>query len=198
LRSVNFANYLCVLCELARLISRSIGGHYGETSDFCREHKALRASGVINQSEMANLLAISVSYLSQLEHDDRPLTPALIELLSRAISARLARDVEEDATTRRLAALREAQCDPLFPANRLSVDQLARIAEQQPLAGRSVCALHEAYRRSGQRLQIVDEALASEMRAEVVCRGKRCATGSIWRETMSTGLTVRPKNWRRN
>ncbi|MFN9578848.1 MAG: short-chain fatty acyl-CoA regulator family protein [Novosphingobium sp.] len=40
--------------------------------------------------------------------------------------------------------------------------QLARFAEQQPVLAERFIALHEAYRRSGQRLQMVDEALAAE------------------------------------
>ena len=37
--------------------------------------------------------------------------------------------------------------------------QLARFAEQQPALAERFIALHEAYRRAGQRLQIIDEAL---------------------------------------
>lgn len=120
----------------------------------------LRNTRGLKQSEMAGLLGISVSYLSQLEHDDRPLTHALIELLSRDFPMDW-QDVEEDATTRRFAALREAASDPLFPSP-LTVDQLTRIAEQQPALADQFVALHTAYRRTGERLQIVDEALASE------------------------------------
>ena len=120
----------------------------------------LRVARNLKQSEMAVLLNISVSYLSQLEHDDRPLTPALIEILSRDFPLDW-QEFEEDATTRRFSALREAACDPLFPTP-LTVDQLTRIAEQQPALADQFVTLHNAYRRTGERLQIVDEALASE------------------------------------
>ena len=46
--------------------------------------RAIRTERRLKQSELAAALAISTSYLSQLENDDRPLTPALIERLSRA------------------------------------------------------------------------------------------------------------------
>jgi hypothetical protein len=46
-------------------------------------------------------------------------------------------EFEEDAATRRFAALREAAADPLFAAT-LPPEQLARIAEQQPGFCRSV------------------------------------------------------------
>lgn len=44
-----------------------------------RELRALRERRGLRQAELAQQLAISPSYLSQLEHDDRPLTPRLIE-----------------------------------------------------------------------------------------------------------------------
>ncbi|MDE2412712.1 MAG: DUF2083 domain-containing protein [Sphingomonadales bacterium] len=122
--------------------------------------KALRAERGLNQAAMGDLLAISTSYLSQLENDDRPLTPALIERLSRAFPLDWREIGAGDAETR-LAALREANADPLFP-DPLDAAQLARFAEQQPALAERFIALHEAYRRGGQRLAMVDEALASE------------------------------------
>ncbi|WP_088310578.1 helix-turn-helix domain-containing protein [Novosphingobium sp. B 225] len=122
--------------------------------------RALRADRGLNQAAMGELLGISTSYLSQLEHDDRPLTPTLIERLSRAFPLDW-REIGAGQSETRLAALREANADPLFPEP-LDPAQLARFSEQQPLLADRFIALHEAYRRSGQRLQMVDEALASE------------------------------------
>lgn len=122
--------------------------------------KLLRAERGLNQAAMAELLGISTSYLSQLEHDDRPLTPALVERLSRAFPLDW-RDLGAGETEARLAALREANADPLF-AEPMDAAQLARLAEQQPVLADRFVALHEAYRRTGQRLQMVDEALSAE------------------------------------
>ena len=122
--------------------------------------KALRAERGLNQAAMGQLLGISTSYLSQLEHDDRPLTPVLVERLSRAFPLDW-RVIGAGEAETRLAALREANADPLFPEP-LDAAQLARFAEQQPLLADRFVALHEAYRRSGQRLQMVDEALSAE------------------------------------
>jgi hypothetical protein len=122
--------------------------------------KALRASRAFKQAEFAARLGISVSYLSQLEHDGRPLTPALLETLARDFPLDW-EGFEEDAATRRFAALREAAADPLFP-NPLSPDQLARIAEQQPALADQFITLHQAYLHAGQRLQIIDEAIGAD------------------------------------
>jgi XRE family transcriptional regulator, fatty acid utilization regulator len=121
---------------------------------------SLRIGRTLKQAEMAARLGISVSYLSQLEHDDRPLTPNLLEALARDFPLDWA-DFEEDAATRRFAALREAAADPLFTSP-LPADQLSRIAEQQPALADQFVALHQAYTQAGQRLQIVDEALSSD------------------------------------
>lgn len=122
--------------------------------------RAIRTERRLKQSELAASLAISTSYLSQLENDDRPLTPALIDRLARAFPLDW-RDVGAGDPEARLAALREANADPLFPEP-LDGAQLARFAEQQPVLAERFIALHEAYRRGGQRLAMVDEALASE------------------------------------
>ncbi len=122
--------------------------------------RQLRDSRAFNQMDMATRLGISVSYLSQLEHDDRPLTAPVLAALASQFPLDW-EDFEEDAATRRFAALREAAADPLF-ADQLSPDQLTRIAEQQPALADQFIVLHSAYRRSGQRLQIVDEALSND------------------------------------
>lgn len=122
--------------------------------------RAIRLARNLKQADMAGRLGISVSYLSQLEHDDRPLTPALMERLARDFPLDW-EELEADNATRRFAALREAAADPLF-ASPLTADQIARLAQQQPAVADQFVTLHSAYRRAGQRLQIVDEALANE------------------------------------
>ena len=69
--------------------------------------RAIRTERRLKQSELAAALAISTSYLSQLENDDRPLTPALVERLSRAFPLDW-REIGAGDTETRLAALREA------------------------------------------------------------------------------------------
>ncbi len=122
--------------------------------------RALRAERGLNQAAMGRLLEISTSYLSQLEHDDRPLTPALVERLARAFPLDW-REIGAGTSETRLAALREANADPLF-AQGVDAAQLARFAEQQPALAERFVALHEAYRRAGQRLQMIDEALTAD------------------------------------
>ncbi|MFN4097413.1 MAG: helix-turn-helix domain-containing protein, partial [Sphingomonas sp.] len=120
--------------------------------------KTLRHERGIKQADFAAALAISTSYLSQIEHDDRPLTPALLDRLQKLFPLEW-EEVAADAGDRRAGALREAAADPLFAASPLPPEQLERAALQQPQLTDQFVALHAAYRRAGQRLQIIDEAL---------------------------------------
>jgi len=119
--------------------------------------RELRIARGAKQADFAGALGISVSYLSQIEHDDRPLTPALLDRLQKLFPLEW-EEVAADAGDRRAGALREAAADPLFAASPLAPEQLERAALQQPQLADQFVALHAAYRRAGQRLQIIDEA----------------------------------------
>lgn len=120
--------------------------------------KGLRLNRNLRQTEFAATLGISTSYLSQIENDDRPLTPALLERLQISFPMEW-EEVATDSAQRRLGALREAASDPLFTTSRLSAEQLEKAALQQPLLADNFIKLHAAYRLSGQRIEMIDEAL---------------------------------------
>lgn len=122
--------------------------------------RQLRLGRGLKQSEMATRLAISTPYLSQLENDGRPLTSALLERLAHEFPLDW-QIIRPDQGEHRVLALHEAISDPLF-AEPLPPEQIARIAEQQPAFVERFITLHEAYRRTGQRLEMVDEALAAD------------------------------------
>ena len=105
--------------------------------------KVLRKSRWMKQTEFAAALGISTSYLSQIEHDDRPLTPVLLDRLQRLFPLEW-EEVTADAGDRRAGALREAAADPLFAASPLAPEQLERAALQQPQFADQFDALHAA------------------------------------------------------
>jgi len=122
--------------------------------------RALRSRAALGQAAMAARLGLSVSYLSQLENDDRPLTPS--------VTARLAatfpfdwRIFDEDDADRRASGLRDAMADPLFAGPHPTPETLHRAAEQQPQLADRFIALHAAWRRAEERLQIVDDAIST-------------------------------------
>ena len=111
---------------------------------------------------MAARLGLSVSYLSQLESADRPLTVTVVEALMRAFPLDW-RQFDNDEATRRLAAMRDAIADPLFADPPPPPEVLNRSIEQQPFLADRFLRLHAAYRRSEERLQIIDDAIANDV-----------------------------------
>jgi predicted transcriptional regulator/DNA-binding XRE family transcriptional regulator len=119
--------------------------------------RALRERLRLPQGEMARRLGISVSYLSQIETDGRPLTAAVSLSLASAYPSDWT-SVAEDEGTRLLAGLAEAAAEPLLPEPPPTAEALARAIEQQPALARRFVALHAAWRRSEEQLQRLDDA----------------------------------------
>ena len=76
--------------------------------------RALRAQLRLSQTVMAERLGISVSYLSQIETDGRPLTAAVALALAAAFPTDWT-GIDEDEGARLLAGLAEAAAEPLLP-----------------------------------------------------------------------------------
>ena len=105
--------------------------------------KQLRTDRAIKQAEFAAHLGISTSYLSQIEHDDRPLTPALLDRLQRLFPLEW-EEVAAEAGDRRAGALRDFDAtmrhlviDPSQPAESRRFQlahQLAALALAEEIA----------------------------------------------------------------
>ncbi|WP_242154362.1 short-chain fatty acyl-CoA regulator family protein [Sphingomonas sp. BAUL-RG-20F-R05-02] len=119
--------------------------------------RLFRQQARLTQTELASRLGISISYLSQIETDARPLTPAISATLASTFPQAW-RGPEGDAHVRLLAALTEAAADPLLPEPLPSLEALTRAVDQQPALVRRFVALHEAWRRAEDRLQRLDDA----------------------------------------
>ena len=124
-----------------------------------QELKRLRARLALGQAAMAARLGLSVSYLSQLENDDRPVTPTVAEALAAAFPLDWQPDGDEGGEG--LAeAMRAATADPLFD-DLGPLQGLHRATEQQPGLTQRFLRLHAAWRTAEARRQIADEAIAS-------------------------------------
>jgi len=120
--------------------------------------RALRRELGLNQRDMAGRLGISVSYLSQLEGGERPLTAPVAEALRRRHPAVL-EAIEGEAPARRLATLMEALSDPSLTP--LPPEDARRLAEERPEIADRLVALRDAKRAAEERLQMMEEALVS-------------------------------------
>jgi len=119
--------------------------------------RALRQRRGLRQTEMASTLGISASYLSQLETDERHLTPALGDALRATFPIDWA-DLEPSDGDRTAEALREALADPELSGG-IPGEQIERLARQFPAFAERFVALHSLYTRSRQRLEMVDEGI---------------------------------------
>jgi predicted transcriptional regulator/transcriptional regulator with XRE-family HTH domain len=120
--------------------------------------KKVRTIHGLRQMDLAELLGISAPYLSQLEHDDRPMTPPLVDRIAKLFPMDW-QDFETDSTDLLAIALRDALTDPMFE-DVLPPEMLTKLAEQHPAFAQNFVALHEAYRSTSQRLEMVDEAIS--------------------------------------
>ncbi|MES2044391.1 MAG: short-chain fatty acyl-CoA regulator family protein [Pseudomonadota bacterium] len=127
--------------------------------------RALRLASGVNQAAMAARLGISVSYLSQLESGERPLTAAVAAALRRHHPAALTA-IEGEAPARRLGALERALADPVLPPSP-PAESIARLAEERPEIADRIIALHATMRDAEARLQMVEEVMASGAEARM-------------------------------
>ncbi|WP_380873220.1 short-chain fatty acyl-CoA regulator family protein [Sphingomonas sp. DBB INV C78] len=122
------------------------------------ELRALRRQAGLGQGAMAQRIGISVSYLSQLENDDRPVTRKVADALARAFPIDWTGGAEDAGS--RLAAMREAMADPLF-ADLPRPEALHRAVDQQPDLATRFLRLHSAWRQTEERRQMEDEAISA-------------------------------------
>ena len=122
--------------------------------------RALRGRLDISQRDLARRLGISVSYLSQIENDGRPVTAAVLLALADAFPSEWGEvDAEEDSTL--LVNAADAASDPTIGGEPLPDDVVRRACAQQPLLARRLVEMHAAYRRSQEQLAMLDDRFTS-------------------------------------
>ncbi len=120
--------------------------------------RTLRARLQLSQSAMADRIGISVSYLSQIESDDRPMTAAVLVAFSRAFPADWA-DIVSDDDAHLLIDTMAAVRDVTIPGPDLSDEEIQKALLRQPRLARRLVETHNAYRRSQEQLRSLDDAL---------------------------------------
>ena len=122
--------------------------------------RELRLRLALSQGAMAAKLGLSISYLSQIENDDRPLTGAVLLSLARAFPLEWA-DIDASAEDALLIEAVEAGIDPSVPQDGLDAEAIRRGVKQQPLLARRMIALHTAYLRAQEQLRVLDDRIDS-------------------------------------
>ena len=113
----------------------------------------------LTQTAFARALGVSLSYLNQMERNNRPVSRTVVQ----GLAERFAIDVAAfsmDEGDRLMADLREALADPVFRDTPHSGAERQIVATNAPGLAHAFLALHRAYRQGQERLASLDEALA--------------------------------------
>ena len=98
----------------------------------------------ISQTEMAEALEISPSYLNLIEHNQRPVTVPLLFRLGQTFDIDL-KEFAEDEGPRLAAGVREVFSDPIFEGQHVRDQEIRELAEVSPAAAQAVMHLFQAY-----------------------------------------------------
>jgi predicted transcriptional regulator/transcriptional regulator with XRE-family HTH domain len=129
--------------------------------------RRLRQERKLTQVEMAERLGISPSYLNLIEHDERPVTVALLLKLGKAFDVDL-QELSDDAERRLALALQEVFADQALNAGEVGPEEIRQLAAAAPRAARGVVDLYRAWRLAREDAQALNLNLPSGRTKRVV------------------------------
>ncbi len=107
--------------------------------------RRLRAEHKLTQAQMAQRLEISPTYLNLLEHNQRPLTAAVLLKLAQRFSVEISA-FSQDEEPRLLSEVMEALSDPLFDVHGIKASEVKDLITASPAIGRAIITLYHAAR----------------------------------------------------
>lgn len=114
--------------------------------------RRLRQKRKLTQQQMAERLGISGSYLNLIEHDERPVTVALLLKLGQTFGIDL-QELSDDAERRLAASLHEVFADAGLGAGSVDAEEIRRLVAGAPKAGRAIVDLYRAWRAAREDAQ---------------------------------------------
>ncbi|MDO6966235.1 helix-turn-helix domain-containing protein [Rhizobium alvei] len=123
-----------------------------------RKVRDLRLENRATQAQFAERIGISVSYLNQIENNQRPVSAAVLLSLAEKFKIDLA-DLSAGEGDRLLSALTETLTDPIFEPFSTSLQELKLITQNAPGLAHALIACHQAYRHNSEQLASIDQTL---------------------------------------
>ena len=123
-----------------------------------RKVRDLRLAHRATQAQFAERLGISLSYLNQIENNQRPVSASVLLALADKFKIDLA-DLSGGEGDRLISALSEALTDPLFAAYAPSLQELKLVAQNAPGLAHALITAHQAYRHNSEQLASIDDTL---------------------------------------
>ncbi len=118
--------------------------------------RQFRKDRSISQAQLATTLGISASYVNQIEHDVRPLTPAVLERITSAFGVDATFFSHEDST-RLLAEMQDILLDREICPSPVDVSELAELVRNHPSLARAMVDMHSRYRNVSDKLSLATE-----------------------------------------
>src|SRR5690349_3613004 len=119
--------------------------------------RRLRREQGLSQSQLAEQLEISPSYLNLIEHNQRPVSAVLLLKLARIFDLDL-QSFAEDDESRVLAGLREVFADPAVATGEsVGGQDLRELAALAPSVTQAIIELYRAFRAARQEIETLAE-----------------------------------------
>ncbi|MEK9710642.1 MAG: short-chain fatty acyl-CoA regulator family protein [Alphaproteobacteria bacterium] len=115
--------------------------------------RRLRQSMELSQTAMSEILDISPSYLNLLEHNQRPLTVALLLRLGNSFDIDLKEFAEDDSAALN-TSITEIFADPLLAEERVPRREIQDMITAAPGAARAIYTLFQAYRKVRDEIEV--------------------------------------------
>jgi XRE family transcriptional regulator, fatty acid utilization regulator len=128
--------------------------------------KRLREEQRLTQAALAGKLGISLSYLNQLENNQRPLTLPVLLALNSVFSLDV-QSFAEDDDARLISDIREALADPALGES-IATAELRELALNMPAVGRALISLHQKYRHAAEQYAAISARLGEDRQAAAV------------------------------
>jgi len=109
--------------------------------------RRLRSEHKLTQAQMAQRLEISPTYLNLLEHNQRPITAAVLLKLAQRFAVDVS-SFSQDDESRLLSDVMEALSDPLFDVHGIKAAEVRDVVGASPAIAQAVLTLYQAARRS--------------------------------------------------
>ncbi len=141
--------------------------------------RALRRKEGLSQTQLAERLSVSPSYLNLIENNRRPLTAALLIRLAQLFDLDMAA-FASDGDSRLVGDLLEVFSDPVFDAHALNSVDIRDLAQNNSAAALAVVGLYRRY----QETKISAESLATHLSDGDVGGGGATASGDVSRSRL--------------
>lgn len=128
--------------------------------------RKLRDRRGLTQASLADKMAISPSYLNQIENDARPLNKRILTKLELALNIDFTDWAEDE--DRRANQLRESLNDPLFRGADIPIHELREVVSTSPRLADRFLQLFRAYQRLQVDHQTLSESIAGEERIKAL------------------------------